>query len=206
MKSYPSIPRSTGTAFSEFNAYVFDKLDGSNLRFEWSKKQKWYKFGTRTRLFDKSDEVFGEAIPLFQSTMADKIEKIAVDNRWESVIVFAEFYGAKSFAGLHEPGDKKFLSVFDVAPYKKGILGPKEFLDLFCGKVNTATFLGQYHWTRGFVEKVRMGAIEDITLEGVVGKAGSGHKLQMSKAKTQRWIDMVLAIKSPEEAKKIIES
>lgn len=36
---------------------AFDKLDGSNLRFEWNKKQGWYKFGTRNRMFDRSDKV-----------------------------------------------------------------------------------------------------------------------------------------------------
>ncbi len=44
MKEYPTIPQSIGTAFRELpNVYVFDKLDGSNLRFEWSKKKSWYK-------------------------------------------------------------------------------------------------------------------------------------------------------------------
>lgn len=154
MKSYPSIPRSTGTSFQEFDAYVFDKLDGSNLRFEWSKKQKWYKFGTRNRLFDKSDEVFGCAIPLFMESIADPLEKIIVDNRWESAIVFAEFWGENSFAGLHSPEDKKSLAVFDVAPYKKGLLGPKQFLDLIYGNVPCPLYLGQFRWTRAFVERV----------------------------------------------------
>lgn len=59
MKQYPSINSSNGQSFKEFVADVFDKLDGSNLRFEWSKKQGWYKFGTRHRLFDNTDPVFG---------------------------------------------------------------------------------------------------------------------------------------------------
>lgn len=65
MKTYPSIPRSTGQSFQEYDAYVFDKLDGSNLRFEWSRKKGWVKYGTRRRLFDTTDPVFGEAITLF---------------------------------------------------------------------------------------------------------------------------------------------
>jgi hypothetical protein len=56
----PSIPRE----FSEFEAYVFDKLDGSNLRFEWKRKGGWYKYGTRHRLFDATDPGFGSAIEL----------------------------------------------------------------------------------------------------------------------------------------------
>jgi hypothetical protein len=77
MKAYPSIPRSTGMTFQEIpNAYVFDKLDGSQIRVEWSRKRGWYKFGTRTRLFDQTDGQFGRAIPIFQRTLADQVAKI----------------------------------------------------------------------------------------------------------------------------------
>jgi hypothetical protein len=31
---------------------AFDKLDGSNMRFEWSPKRGWYKFGSRGQLID----------------------------------------------------------------------------------------------------------------------------------------------------------
>jgi len=45
MKSYPSIP---GKHTNGIPLTVFDKLDGSNIRAEWSKKRGFYKFGTRT--------------------------------------------------------------------------------------------------------------------------------------------------------------
>jgi len=45
-----------------------------------------------------------------------------------------------------------------------------------------------------------------ITFEGVVGKAGEGHKIIMAKAKTKAWHDAVHTRFSPEEAKRIIES
>ena len=41
------------------------------------------------------------------------------------------------------------------------------------------------------VQRVREGELEGVTFEGVVGKAGEGHKLIMAKAKTQAWIDAV---------------
>lgn len=47
MKTYPSI--STQVDFS-LSYCVFDKLDGSNLRAEWSPKRGFYKFGSRTQL------------------------------------------------------------------------------------------------------------------------------------------------------------
>lgn len=192
MKTYPSIAASTGQSFREFDAYVFDKVDGSNLRFEWSKKQGWHKFGTRHRMFDETDQQFGKAVGVFKSMLSEPLAKIAQDNRWERLIAFAEFWGPKSFAGVHDPADAHGLFLFDLAPYKKGILGPKEFLQ-HTENVITTKFLGQVKWTRGYIEKVRAGEVEGVTEEGVVGKAGSGHDLIMAKAKTQAWVDKVLA-------------
>jgi hypothetical protein len=205
MKSYPSIPRSTGQDFVEFDAYVFDKLDGSNLRWEWARKSGWYKHGTRTRLFDETDLVFGKAPSIFRETLANDLEKIARDQRWERMIVFTEFWGPGSFAGLHEDTGEKYLTLIDVNPYKKGILGPRDFIKLF-GHLRTPNFLGKQRWTRGYVETVRRGEVEGITEEGVVGKGGEGHKLIMAKAKTQVWIDKVIAKYGAEEGRKIIDS
>jgi len=206
MKSYPSIPRSTGQSFVEFDAFVFDKLDGSNLRFQWSRKAGWYKFGTRTRLFDARDPDFSEALPLFALEFAEPLEGIARQQRWEQLTVFAEFYGADSFAGIHQAGDSKQLSIIDVAPYGKGLLPPRDFLKLIATQVATPTFLGKIRWTRGFVERVRAGEVSDITFEGVVGKAEGRQGLVMAKAKTQAWLDRVRALYSHEQAERIINS
>lgn len=213
MKQYPSISRSTGQNFREFEAYVFDKLDGSNLRAEWSRKKGWNKFGTRNRLFDQSDPDFGEAIELFMKTLASDIDLVTKDQRWDQVTIFMEFWGFQSFAGQHVKGDPKFLTLFDVNPYKKGLLGPKEFLNLF-GRMSCRggvphripNYLGRMNWTRGFVERVRNDEVGAITFEGVVGKAGEGHDLIMAKAKTQAWIDKVKAQYGEENGEKIINS
>jgi hypothetical protein len=205
MKQYPSILNCTGKNFTEFQAMVWDKKDGSNLRFEWSKKAGWHKFGTRQQLLDPNDPVFGCAIPLFLNFYGENIAKIAENNRWTEIIVFAEFWGKNSFAGQHEPSDEKHITPFDVAIYKKGILGPKEFLKLF-GHLDIAPYLGQFNWNRSFIEKVRNGELEGITFEGVVGKAGEGHKLIMRKIKTQAWKDAVLARYGAEKGQQIIES
>lgn len=204
MKAYPSILNSNGNNFREFNAHVFDKLDGSNLRFEWAKKSGWYKYGTRTRLFDQSDKDFGCAIPLFHEKIANGVEKVAIDNRWDRLIVFCEFYGDNSFAGKHLDEPKK-LAIIDVDVYKKCIIGPSQFIKLF-SHLDIPNYLGIHNWTRGFVEQVRNNEIDGITFEGVVGKAGEGHKLIMRKAKTQTWIDKVHSVYSQEDAEKIINS
>jgi hypothetical protein len=206
VKPYPSIARSTGQKFQEFDAYVFDKLDGSNLRFEWTRKAGWNKFGTRTRLFDHTDPDFGIAIPLFLRFWQDELTKIAREQRWNHLIVFMEFWGDRSFAGKHDPSDGKRLTLFDACPDKKGILGPKEFLSIF-GKCHIPKFFGLFKWTRGFVDRVRQGLEPTgMTFEGVVGKAGSGHKLIMAKAKTQAWIDKVVSQYGEVEGRKLVES
>jgi len=217
MKAYPSIDRATGMTFQEIpNAYVFDKLDGSNLRAEWSRKHKqWTKFGTRTRLFDASDWQFGRAIKIFIQTLAEPLTKIAVDQRWEKVVVFTEHWGPSSFAGWHhdeqnrpfDPDELMHVDLIDVAPYKQGMLGPATYLKLFEG-LPMAKFLGRFNWTRGFVERVWKGEIEGVTFEGVVGKAGHGktHDIVMAKAKTQAWVDKVKARYTSDEAEKLINS
>jgi len=202
MKSYPSIPRSS----HEFKAHTFDKIDGSNLRFEWNRKNGWIKYGTRNRLFDLTDEVFGNAIPLFHETMAETIHNIAKAERWESVIAFAEFWGRHSFAGIHFNDEPKYLTLFDVAPYKKGLLPPIDFRKLFEDKVPTAKYLGNFNWTSDFRTRVWKKELDGITFEGVVGKAKDGKKIIMSKAKTQAWIESVKLRYSPEESNRIINS
>lgn len=204
MKAYPSVPNSMGQSFREFDAHVFDKLDGSNLRWEWSKRAGWHKFGTRRRLFDESDEIFKDAIPLFMETLADPLEKIARSEQWPRFVAFTEFWGPNSFAGLHEPNDEKVLSLFDVDVYKQGLVDPKEFLKLF-GALNTPAYLGKLRWTRGLVQAVRNGEVP-VTFEGVVGKSKSGRKRVMAKAKTQAWVDRVIERYGQIEGKKLVES
>lgn len=201
MKSYPSIPRSTGQDFREFRAHVFDKLDGNNLRFEWSRKAGWYKAGTKRRLFDETDPLVGAALPLFRATLADDIEKVIRAQRWERAVIFAEYWGAGSVAGMHDPTDEMKLTLFDVAPHKADLLAPRRFLKLF-GHLEVPAYLGEIRWTRDFVQRVRDGAIEGITFEGVVGK---GDRQVRAKAKTQAWIDRVRAVYG-EEADAIINS
>lgn len=207
MKQYPSIGRSTGQTFHEFTAYVFDKLDGSNLRFEWNRKQGWYKAGRRHGLLDDSNTALLKAPAIFAAKMAEPLAKIARDERWESVVVFAELWGPNSLAGYHDTTDEMKLTLFDVNPFKKGILGPSEFRKLFEGVVETPNFLGIHKWTRGFVEQVWKGEVPGVTFEGVVGKAKEGkHDLVMYKAKTQAWVERVKSRHTPETAEKIINS
>lgn len=206
MKPYPSIPRATGQSFQEIqNAYIFDKLDGRNIRVEWTKKNGWHKWGSRHRLFDRTDAEFAPAIPLFETLYVEPLTKIARDSRWEGVTAFLELWQPNSLGGVWVPDQPFTLTLFDVAPYKACQMGPKEFLKTF-KDVPTASFLGQANWTRGFVEQVRSGQVEGVTFEGVVAKAGEKHKLMMAKAKQQKWVEAILARYGEAEGKKMVES
>jgi len=207
VKDYPSIPHSAGQKLREIpGAHVFDKLDGSSMRSEWSRKQGWYKHGRRHGLLDDSNAHLTVVPKLFEETLALALERVARNMRWKFLVVFYELWGAKSFAGLHEPGDPKFLTLFDAAPDKSGFLSPADFRRAFEGEVSTARYLGHVNWTRGYVESVRKGEIEGITFEGAVAKAGAGHDVVRAKAKTQKWIDRVLEVHGIENGQRIIES
>lgn len=184
MKQYPSIPPAIHHIGQP--CIAFYKYDGSNLRFEYSKKAGWYKFGTRERLFDKTDPVFGSAIDLFTNTYGQDIENIIKNDKQlrnvSSIICFAEFFGSRSFAGQHHNNDPKELVLFDVNIHKKGILGPSEFINYF-GHLKIAKIIYQGNLTQGFINSVRNNEISDLN-EGVIAKGGSGHNLWMCKIKT----------------------
>ncbi|KKN13655.1 hypothetical protein LCGC14_1004270 [marine sediment metagenome] len=204
MKTYPSLLYPPKNGLGE-RLHTFEKLDGSNLRFEWSKKKGWYKAGTRRRLLDETDDIFGPAPALFQSTLADECTKIAKKQQWQRVVVFCEYYGHASFAGLHQNQARDMkLTVIDVAPYRMGLLPPTEFLKLF-GHVGPR-YLGYLKWGKNFIERVRRDEIEGASFEGVVGKTMRGRKPLLYKAKTQQWRDRVRALYTPQEADKILAS
>lgn len=131
MFQYPSIDGSNKAPLGK-PCYAFEKYDGSNLRFEWSPKKQWFKFGTKHRLFDHTDPQFGQAIYLWQP-LGEEIQNILCKEykRLERITAFCEFFGEKSFAGNHVENDPKKLMLFDVHLWKKGILSAKEFIDIF---------------------------------------------------------------------------
>lgn len=196
MKDYPPIvgppqaPRKPCIAFK--------KYDGSNLRFEWNPKRGWHKFGTRKRLFDHTDEVFGPAIPMFMDTLADGIiDTIKSNKKWrqnERITVFAEYVGPKSFAGLHdlEPDNPMELVLFDIWLFKYGLIGPREFHKRF-SHLRTPEIVYEGNLNDEFIAGVRRGDYntgEGIE-EGVVCKGGSGgHRdLWMAKIKTEAYLE-----------------
>lgn len=207
MKLYPSIEHSGKAPRQHCHAFV--KYDGSNLRFEWNPKRGWYKFGTRKLLFDETHPIYGSAIQLFKERYGDALPRVFQSSKTfkgvQAVTVFAEWFGAKTFAGRHLPDDPKNLVLFDVNPLKKGFLGPKRFLDEF-GHLEVAELLWSGTLNDEFIQSVRDGsqdvnskyAIANELPEGVICKGEDGHDLWMCKIKTQAYYD-ALKERCPED-------
>lgn len=205
MKAYPSIKRYREDRYLGFKGPTFAKSDGSNLRFEWSPKKGWFRFGSRRRLLTESNAEFGSAMAMFRASMAEPFERIAIDRNWTGVVVFCEFWGEHSFAGEHESVDRKTLTPIDVAIYKQGLMSPADFVGEFNDQFDLR-YLGERTWDRYFVDAIKNSSLEGMAFEGVIGKCGQGHKRLAIKLKSQAWIDKVLAKYGKERGRKIIES
>lgn len=205
MKQYPSIKNSSKAPREA--CHVFVKYDGSNLRFEWSKRRGWYKFGTRTQMFDESHPTFGIAIPLFLEKYGDGFVRSFSHKDFrgvESFVIFAEFFGSNSIAGWHDSdhdADPKDLVPFDVVPHKKGLLSPGQFLDRF-GHLGVAELARIGNLNESLIASVRESRFDEIDFrskrsiatsipEGVICKGGSGHDLWMCKIKSNAYLQEI---------------
>ncbi len=186
MKTYPSID---GKIIGK-DVYAFDKLDGSNIRAEWTRKTKSFvKFGSRKRLLGEDQGKIAVAKEMISDIFLDELSKVFNDQRYDRVISFFELYGPNSFAGHHPDDASEFkVTLIDVAPYKKGILPPKEFTKWFSG-VDIPPVLYYGKPSDPFVRSVRRSELEGMTYEGVVCKIQHkiGRPHTMFKIKSVAW-------------------
>ena len=184
MKQYPSM---TADIRRSLPVYAFNKLDGSNIRAEWSRKNGFYKFGSRKVLIDATHPL-GEAEKLICTKYEDDLSKIFRKARFERVIVFFEFLGENSFAGRHTEEEHDVV-LFDVNPYKKGILPPADFLKLV-GHLHVPDVLYHGNVTQEFEESVLASTLEGMSFEGVVCKTKNPKRTPlplMFKIKSRVW-------------------
>lgn len=196
MKQYPSIPYWNNGIFGE-PVIAFEKLDGTLIRAEWSKKRGFYKFGTKNMMIDYTHPQFGHAIWLlteFYSGLADVFK-----SEYGSVakfVAFFEFYGSKSFAGLHYPDDPKHITLFDVSQDRRGLIPAKEFIKNFSDYgIPRVVYTGNYN--KQLIEDVRKNKFG--LEEGVVCKGVQKNRVWMAKIKTNDWLER-LKTRSGEEA------
>ncbi len=199
MYEYPSIAykgnKEIRKLMGKIPFYLFEKLDGTNIRSEWSAKRGFYKFGTRKGLFGETHRLFGTAIERIKEQEED-LARIFLDNEITRATAFFEFLGESSFAGWHDTREHQECILFDVHVPKRGFIPPKDFVKLFEGVVDIPELV--YH---GFVdddvlEEINDGNLYGMSFEGVVCKAANpknkGDTI-MFKIKSQAWYDKVKA-------------
>ena len=187
MKSYPSI----GTKFERTKVVTFDKLDGSNIRAEWSSKKGFYKFGSRNRLIDRNQPILGESVDLIVENYQEQLSSIFSAKKWERAVAFFEFHGENSFAGSHDEEEHQ-VTLIDVNVYKRGMVEPLHFIELF-EEVGIPKVLYKGVLTEELVTSVKNGTLEDMTFEGVVCKYHNPKNkvVKMFKIKNRSWINQL---------------
>jgi hypothetical protein len=177
VQQYPSIIGSAGAPLGK-PCIAFYKYDGSNLRWEWSPKQGWHKFGTRHQLFDRSDPVFGPAIPIFLDTMGDEIVRRVKeqDRNIQRITAFTEYFGPGSFAGRHVEGEQMELRLIDVFLFKKAFIPARQFVKMFGDAPWCAEVVYEGNLNKQFILDVRDGKYP--VWEGVIAK-GDGFMVKI---------------------------
>ncbi|MFY9222334.1 MAG: RNA ligase family protein [Blastocatellia bacterium] len=194
---YPKIPDSRNSPTK--TCIAFKKYDGTNLHWVWERELSWYGFGTRRDRFDldaQGIKDFNQAHPgleqsseIFLENFAKPLETIFLENpKYQTspeIIVFTEFFGPNSFAGMHKKEDAKELVMFDVQTDKE-IISPDEFIIDFA-ELNIAEVVYKGKLTGKFKDDVREGKYDVV--EGVICKGGKGDDLWMVKVKTYEYLE-----------------
>ena len=183
--------------------YGFDKLDGSNLRFEASQKRGIYKFGTRGMMIDEKHEEFGFAVDLIRNKYEEPLMKVFKSKDYRNIlsfVCFAELWGSSSAFGQHDFVNDKFdVTLFDIALYKKGLVAPKQFIGDF-GHTGIPRIVYTGNLNKELIQRVKSNEFnltEGIIAKGLLKTRKGNDELYYCKIKTNDWFDR-LRNKSPE--------
>ena len=174
---------------------AFDKLDGQNLRMEWSKKRGWYKFGSRTSMFDHTHPEFGPSIKVFRNKYEEDLNRVFSSKKYREIrgfTVFCEWCGPNSAYGLHDPNDVLDTVLLDVIPNTKEdmFVEPRDFVKNF-GHLDIPRVIYEGNLNKQFVQEIREGKYdvkEGVMCKGVQQIRG-GRRVWIVKAKTNTWLD-----------------
>ena len=185
MKRYPSIDK-----IIRYDVHVFvqPKYDGNNIRAEWNSKRGFYKFGSRTQLIDENTKPLGKSISIIRDKYEEDLTMVFKENKWRDVICFFEYHGPNSFAGQHVESEIQTVTLFDVNPYKRGIMEPREFIKTF-SHLDIPAVLFEGRVNSAFVDKVKNSTLNGMTFEGCVCKGSDNGKLVMFKIKSKAWLN-----------------
>lgn len=190
--TYPKIPDALHCPLK--SCFAFEKIDGTNIHWVWNSEFGFHDFGTRRDRFINSDAgwvQFHQAHPRMDG-LKEAFQKIQeplgafLSQQYPNVvevIIFTEFHGANSFAGMHEPKDEKKLTIFDVQVDGE-MLAPEQFIKLF-GAFDIPKVLFEGKFTGQLFVDVRNGKYP--VKEGVVVKGVVYNEIYMAKIKTDAY-------------------
>jgi hypothetical protein len=122
MFRYPKMPGPSGAKLDR--CVAFEKLDGTNLFWEWHREFGWTDFGTRSASYQLAPGGVTEFVakhpgleeaPEVFATLGEQLHPVlAAVPDVDHAVAFTEFLGPHSFAGLHKPDDPKRLVLCDV--------------------------------------------------------------------------------------------
>lgn len=198
MLHYPKIPDSGDAPLAR--CIAFEKYDGTNLHWDWDRDFGWHSFGTRRddfnldeagiELFCRKHAHLHEAVGVFKKDWAEGLERVFREHpsyvRAQTLMVFTEFLGKESFAGLHQAGDPKELRLFDVFVEPTGLIAASLFVADF-GHLPIARVVYEGKLTGKFAEDVREGKYG--VNEGVVCKGEGKEGVWMAKIKTYEYME-----------------
>jgi hypothetical protein len=221
MTEYPSIINSSKAPRA--NCVAFVKYDGSNFRAKYTQKQGFNLFGSRRELIDESHPHLGEAVTIFKRDYKDALtEKFKKDKELRNereIVVFGEFFGAQSYAGIHQPNDPKDVVIFDVLVGHKNhwFFPPMDFIKEFQDIVRIPPVLYVGNLNDKLIADVRSGVytpefhrltdnrfklFEGVVCCGTQTRGDFCGKVWKCKIKTQEYLDSLRARWGEEGVKK----
>lgn len=201
MIEYPSII-SSSKAPRDY-CIAFDKLDGSNFRAKWTKKNNFCVFGTRTQLINETTPFWNEAVLFFKENLAEKLNnKFHSDKNFRNereIIVYGEFLGENSFAGRHIEDEKKEIVIFDILVGHKNryFLSPTDFVKAFQDLVKIPNIIYSGNLNDEFIKKVRENKYnlkEGVICKGITRNGAYRGNIWMCKIKTLDYFEKLKKI------------
>lgn len=198
MIEYPSILNSSKAPRQP--CVAFEKIDGSNIRVKYTQKRGFDLFGSRTQLIDETHPHLGRVVSIFKRDFQAPLTEI-IKKEWPNdreLIVFGEFFGDKSFAGLHDVTDPTLRFVmFDILVGHKNqkFLLPQEFVKLFNSVVPIPRVVYEGNLSDQLIQDVRAGkydVVEGVVCKGTQKTGNARGSVWMAKIKTQAYLDKVL--------------
>lgn len=207
MKKYPSV------IYCNYNVLnkpiiAFDKLDGTQIVSEWTRKRGFSKFSTRREMINHRHHQWGEAVEIFLDKYADSLHNLFKSHKeyreLKNITVYCEYLGENSFSGRHNIDDDKDVILFDIWQHKKGWVEPRVFVNEFA-EFGIPRVVYEGLLTNDFFRDVKnniFGLREGVVAKGTQETKIVDERVWMVKLKTDDWFKKLRKVAGKETAEK----